>query len=397
MVQLTTISLYRIISLSVVARTFFYVVRKEASIVMEYVYFTSESVTDGHPDKICDQIADAILDAALSQDVNSKMAVEATIKDDFILIYGEANTQAKIDYEKIAKDVLADIGYTEAYSVLTKVNKQSSQINAAVVDTENVGAGDQGIMFGYACNETENLMPLTIDLAHKLSQKLSETKDDVSWLKPDGKTQVTVAYKGNEPQFVHTVVVSASHEAGISHEEICDTIMNQVILPTIDSKWITDETRFIINPSGEFSIAGPFSDSGTTGRKIVVDSYGGWGRIGGGCFSSKDPSKVDRSAAYYLRYVAKSVVASGLCDRMEVQLSYAIGMSDPLSIHIDTFGTNHKDEAEILEIINNNFNFKVGNIIEELDLLKPIYRQTANFGHFGREEFSWEFVKELKY
>lgn len=364
---------------------------------MEYIYFTSESVTDGHPDKICDQIADAILDAALSQDPHSKMAVEATIKDDFILVYGEANTEAQIDYAQIAKSVLADIGYTEDYNVLVKVNKQSSQINSAVVNTENVGAGDQGIMFGYASNETENYMPLPIALAHKLSKTLSDAKAKFDWLLPDGKTQVTVAYEGNTPKYVHTVLVSASHKAGVDKELLHSTIMEEVIRPSIDSKWLTEDTIFIINPSGEFSIAGSFSDSGTTGRKIVVDTYGGVGRIGGGCFSSKDPSKVDRSAAYYCRYVAKAVVAAGLADKAEIQLSYAIGLSDPLSIHIDTFGTNKRPEAEILDIIKNNFDFKVGNIIKELDLLRPIYRKSANFGHFGRDGFPWETIKPLKF
>lgn len=369
--------------------------RKEAS--MNYVYFTSESVTDGHPDKICDQIADAILDAALSVDPNSKMAVEATIKDDFILVYGEANTKAELDYASIAKSVLKDIGYTETYDVLVKVQKQSSQINSAVVNTTDVGAGDQGIMFGYASNETESYMPLPIHLAHALSKTLSDLKFKEDVLLPDGKTQVTVAYLHGKPAFVHTVLVSASHVESVSQETLKELIMEKVIKPVIDPSLITEETRFIINPSGAFSIAGPFSDSGTTGRKIVVDSYGGFARIGGGCFSSKDPSKVDRSAAYFARYVAKSVVAAGLCDKIEVQLSYAIGMSDPLSIHIDCFGTEKQSEEEILNIINKNFNFKVGNIIEELDLLRPIYRETANFGHFGRNGFPWENIKKLSY
>ena len=365
---------------------------------MNYVYFSSESVTDGHPDKICDQIADAILDAALAVDSSSKMAVEATIKDNFILVYGEANTKAHLDYAAIAKSVLKKIGYTEDYEVLVKVNKQSSQINSAVVDTQDVGAGDQGIMFGYASNETENFMPLPIDLAHKLSKQLSDLKSEVDWLLPDGKTQVTVAYDENhKPVYVHTILVSASHKEGIKQEDIHDLVMEKVIKPVIDPSLLREDTRYIINPSGEFSIAGPFSDSGTTGRKIVVDSYGGFGRIGGGCFSSKDPSKVDRSAAYFTRYVAKSVVASGLCDRIEVQLSYAIGLTDPLSIHIDCFGTEKRKESEILEIIKKNFNFKVGNIISELDLLRPIYQETANFGHFGRDGFPWENIKTLEF
>lgn len=364
---------------------------------MNIVYFTSESVTDGHPDKICDQIADAILDEALKHDKHSKMAVEATIKDNFILVYGEANTKADLNYETIAQSVLADIGYTEDFEVLVKVKQQSSQIFNAVTSSTEMGAGDQGIMFGYASNETESLMPLPIDLAHKLAKTLSELKSEVNWLLPDGKTQVTVAYQDDKPLYVHTVLISASHKAGISHDEIEKTMIEKVIKPIISPSLITEETKFIINPSGEFSIAGPFSDSGTTGRKIVVDSYGGMGRIGGGCFSSKDPSKVDRSAAYYARYAAKSVVASGLCDRIEIQLSYAIGIAKPLSVHIDTFNTAKIKEEEILEIINNNFDFSVQNIIDELDLYQPIYRKTSNFGHFGREGFTWESIKPLKY
>lgn len=363
-----------------------------------YIYFTSESVTDGHPDKICDQIADAILDEALKEDAYSKMAVEATIKDNFVLVYGEANTKAELDYAKIAQKVIADIGYTGEFEVLTKVNKQSSQIFDAVKGNHEMGAGDQGIMFGYASNETEAFMPLPIYLAHRLSERLSNLKKDIDWLLPDGKTQVTVAYnEKHEPIFVDKIVISASHKEGVDQKLIRETMIKHVIQEVIDEKWLREETEIIVNPSGAFSIAGPFSDSGTTGRKIVVDSYGGVGRIGGGCFSSKDPSKVDRSAAYYARYVARSVVAAGLCDRIEIQLSYAIGMSDPLSIHIDTFGTYHRPEKEILEIIQNNFDFSVKNIIEELDLFRPIYRQTTNFGHFGREGLPWERNKTLKF
>ena len=361
------------------------------------VYFTSESVTDGHPDKICDQIADAILDAALTEDKNSKMAVEATIKDNFILVYGEANTKADLDYAQIAKDVVKDIGYQEEFEVLVKVQQQSSQIFNAVINADEIAAGDQGIMFGYASNETASYMPLPIDLAHKLAQKLSALKAEVDWLLPDGKTQVTIAYQDDKPLYVHTVLISASHQENISQAQIKETIIEKVIKPIIPAHLITEETEMIINPSGAFSIAGPFSDSGTTGRKIVVDSYGGMGRIGGGCFSSKDPSKVDRSAAYYARYVAKSVVASGLCDRIEIQLSYAIGIADPLSVHIDTFNTAKRPENEILEIIMKNFDFSVKNIINELDLYQPIYRQTSNFGHFGRDGFTWENIKQLKY
>ena len=363
---------------------------------MSYIYFTSESVTEGHPDKICDQIADAFVDAALTEDKDSKMAVEATIKDNFILVYGEANTKAEIDYAGIAKSVLKDIGYQEEFEVLLKVKEQSAQINAAVTSDSVVSAGDQGIMFGYASNETKNYMPLAIDLAHKLSKQLTDLRKEIPWLKPDGKTQVTVAYDENmKPAFVHTILISASHDEGIAHNLIEQTIIEQVINEIVPEGLLRDSTKYIINPSGAFSIVGPFSDSGTTGRKIVVDSYGGSGRIGGGCFSSKDPSKVDRSAAYYARYVAKSVVAAGLCDRMEIQLSYAIGLTDPLSIHIDTFGTEKIEQEEILKIIKANFNFSVENIINELDLLKPIYRKTSNYGHFGRDGFTWETIKPL--
>ncbi|CAM3659218.1 methionine adenosyltransferase [Erysipelothrix urinaevulpis] len=364
---------------------------------MSTIYFTSESVTEGHPDKICDQIADAFVDAALRVDKSSKMAVEATIKDNFILVYGEANTSATIDYEGIAKEVVKGIGYLEDFEVLVKVQKQSSQINQAVIGEATTSAGDQGIMFGYACNETENFMPLTIDLAHKLAKGLTDLRKTHSWLKPDGKTQVTVAYdEAMTPLYVHTILVSASHEEGITQEKIQETIMNDLILKVVPQELLRDDTKFIINPSGAFSIAGPFSDSGTTGRKIVVDSYGGFGRIGGGCFSSKDPSKVDRSAAYYARYVAKSLVAAKLCNRVEIQLSYAIGLSQPLSIHLETFGTEAKPKEEILEIINRNFDFSVQNIIDELDLLQPIYQSTSNYGHFGRDGFTWETPKKLK-
>ena len=358
------------------------------------MYFTSESVTDGHPDKICDQIADAILDAALTQDKESKMAVEATIKDDFVLIYGEANTKAVLDYEALAKAVIADIGYTEPFTVLVKVAQQSSQINAAVGDFQ--GAGDQGIMFGYATDETPSYMPLTIDLAHKLAKRLSDAKQTVDWLLPDGKTQVTVKYDEDlNPLYVSSILVSASHKESVSQETLKAFIINEIILPTIPETLIHEDTTFIINPSGAFSIAGPFSDSGTTGRKIVVDTYGGWGRIGGGCFSSKDPSKVDRSAAYFARHVAKSVVASGLAKRCEIQLSYAIGLAQPLSIFIETFGTGTVSNAEILKRVEATFDFSVAAMIEALDLKRPIYRNTATFGHFGRSEFPWEAIKTL--
>jgi len=361
----------------------------------EYL-FTSESVTDGHPDKICDQIADSILDAALSQDPYSKMAVEATIKDDLILVYGEANTKATIDFEKIAKDVIRSIGYDEEYTVMVKVNGQSAEIFNAVTGHDEIAAGDQGIMFGYASNETENYMPLAIDTAHKLSKRLSDLKWEDKRIRPDGKTQVTVLYRDHKPVSIDTIVVSTQHSADLSQEELHEIVKTQVIDRVVDPKWITPDTKYFINPSGSFIVGGSFGDSGTTGRKIVVDTYGGMGRIGGGCFSSKDPSKVDRSAAYYSRFVAKNLVAANLAERCEIQLSYAIGQTHPISIMIDTFNTNLVELEEIYAWVKRNFDFSVGNIIRELDLLKPIYRKTANFGHFGRDGFSWETIKATK-
>lgn len=364
---------------------------------MKNYLFTSESITEGHPDKICDQIADSILDAALAQDGNSKMAVECTIKDDFVLIYGEANTNAVIDYAAIALNVIKEIGYTEEYHVTVKVNKQSNEINQAVVHgDESVGAGDQGIMFGYACDDTENYMPAAIDYAHQLAKRLSDVRRTHSILKPDGKTQVSVEYENDKVKRIDTIVVSTQHTEAASQEEIADLVMKEVILKVIEPSLLDENTKYFINPSGSFVVGGSFGDSGTTGRKIVVDTYGGMGRIGGGCFSSKDPSKVDRSAAYYCRYVAKNIVANGLARRCEIQVAYAIGKAKPVSIMVDTFGTGNKSDEEILAIINKNFNFEVANIIKELDLLRPIYKQTACYGHFGRNEFTWEKLKELQ-
>lgn len=355
-------------------------------------YFTSESVTDGHPDKICDQIADTILDAALAVDPNSHMAVEATIKDNFILVYGEANTKANLDYEELAKAVLKKIGYTEDYEVLVKVSTQSSEINQAVIHSETA-AGDQGIMFGYACDETPELMPLPIMLAHKLAKRLSDLKQKYTFLKPDGKSQVTVAYEDGKPLYVSSIIVSAQHEAQIEQSTLRELIINEVINEVIPSSYLTDDTIILVNPSGSFVLGGPFGDSGTTGRKIVVDTYGGMSRIGGGCFSSKDPSKVDRSAAYYARYVAKNIVARKLASKCEIQLSYAIGVSEPISVFIETFGTETTSIKEIMQFIAKNFNFNVRSMIDELQLKRPIYAKTAAFGHFGREEFSWEKIK----
>ena len=364
---------------------------------MKDYIFTSESVTEGHPDKICDLIADTILDEAIRQDRYAHMAVEATIKDGFILIYGEASFKGTIDYEAIAKKVIKDIGIKEEYSVLVKVSEQSKEIDAAVTQRQDLGASDQGIMFGYACDETKELMPLPISLAHKLAQRLSDVRRESDILLPDGKTQVSVAYKDDIPVRVHTIVVSTQHIATAVLEDIKKVVMDDVIRPIVPESLIDEETTILINPSGSFINGGSFADSGTTGRKIVVDSYGGRGRVGGGCFSSKDPTKVDRSAAYYCRYVAKSIVAAGLCRRCEVGVSYAIGKAEPLAIFVDAFGTSKVSDAELLDIVGANFDFRVANIIEELDLLRPIYAKTAVYGHFGRSISPWERVKPLRY
>ena len=362
---------------------------------MPKVLFTSESVTSGHPDKICDLIADSILDAALMEDPNSHMAVEATIKDDLILVYGEANTNAKIDYEAIAKSVLKEIGYNEDYHVIAKVNKQSSEINNAVLG-EDLAAGDQGIMFGYASNETESYMPFAIATAHKLAKRLEEVRRQDSRLRPDGKTQVTVEYNDGKLKRLDTIVISSQHTEDITQEELRDLLIREVILPIVDEKYLDENTKYLINPSGSFIVGGSWGDSGTTGRKIVVDSYGGYAPIGGGCFSSKDPTKVDRSAAYYARYVCRNLVANGLCEKCQLQLSYAIGKKDPVSIAIKSFGTSKYSNEELLEIIIKNFNFSVQNMIDELGLRRPIYRNTTNYGHFGREGLPWETFKEIK-
>lgn len=362
---------------------------------MKNYIFTSESVTEGHPDKICDQIADAILDEALSQDPYSNMAVEATIKDDFILVYGEANTKADIDYEKIALDTIRKIGYDEEYHVTVVVNEQSPEIHNAV-NKDEICAGDQGIMFGYACDETPEYMPMPIYYAHQLAMQLAKVRKEDPRLKPDGKTQVSVEYENDEPKRIDTVVVSSQHDVGLSQEELKEIIMEKVIKPVVDQDLLDENTKYYINPSGSFVVGGSFGDSGTTGRKIVCDTYGGRGRIGGGCFSSKDPTKVDRSAAYYARKVAKSIVASKLARRAEVEVSYAIGKKEPISICIDTFGTGVMSDEQLLEVVKKNFSFDVNNIIDELDLRKPIYKKTSCYGHFGDPQFSWEQIKEMK-
>ena len=361
---------------------------------MSVVYFTSESVTSGHPDKVCDLIADSILDEALRQDPNSHMAVEATIKDDLILVYGEAGTTAKIDYEKIALGVLKQIGYTEEYHVITKVNSQSEEINSAVAHDE-ISAGDQGIMFGYACDETAEYMPYAIETAHKLAQRLEQVRRNDSRLGPDGKTQVTARYVDGVLASVDTIVISTQHTADISMDELKKLMIEEVIRPVVEEKYIDENTKYLINPSGSFIVGGSWGDSGTTGRKIVVDTYGGYAPIGGGCFSSKDPTKVDRSAAYYARYVCRNIVANHLAKKCQIELSYAIGKATPISVYVQSFGTSEYTDDELLEIVMKNFDFSVSSIINELDLRRPIYAATVNYGHFGKPGMPWEQFKKI--
>lgn len=362
---------------------------------MSKYYFTSESVTSGHPDKVCDLIADSILDEAIRQDPESHMAVEATIKDDLILVYGEAGTKATIDYEKIALGVMKEIGYNEEYHVMVKVNKQSAEINGAVAH-DQISAGDQGIMFGYADDETEDLMPFAIDCAHKLSKKLEEVRRQDARLCPDGKTQVTAEYVDGKLTRVDAIVVSTQHTKDITQEELHDLIIEKVIKPVVDPTLIDENTKYFINPSGSFILGGSWGDSGTTGRKIVVDTYGGYAPIGGGCFSSKDPTKVDRSAAYYARYVCKNLVANGFAHKCQLELSYAIGEAQPISVYVQSFGTSKYTDDELEEIVLKNFDFSVSNIINELDLRRPIYTQTTNYGHFGKESLPWEQFKKIE-
>ncbi len=362
---------------------------------MSKMYFTSESVTSGHPDKVCDLIADSILDEAMRQDPSSHMAVEATIKDDLILVYGEAGTNAVIDYENIALNVLKQIGYDEEYHVVVKVSQQSSEINSAVAH-DVISAGDQGIMFGFASDETEALMPFAINEAHKLAARLEEVRRKTPFLRPDGKTQVTAEYVDGKLTRIDTVLVSTQHTADVTQEEIREIIMNEVIRPVVNPELTDENTRYLINPSGSFVVGGSWGDSGTTGRKIVVDSYGGYAPIGGGCFSSKDPTKVDRSAAYFARYVCRNIVANKLAHKCQVQLSYAIGEPQPLSVNVQSFGTSQYSDEELETIVRKNFDFSVSNIIRELDLRRPIYTATTNYGHFGKKDLPWEQFKKIE-
>ena len=368
--------------------------------------FTSESVTEGHPDKMCDQISDAFLDEFLRQDPDSRVAVETMVTTDFVAVAGEVTSKANFDkkaQEELVRKVIREIGYdnkdlmfdTDSCQVTLRLHSQSPDISQGVTATKEKeqGAGDQGLMFGYASNETKELMPMPVLLAHKLTQKLAEVRKNkvLPWVRPDGKSQVSVRYENNKPIKIETIVISTQHAPEISQEQISREIIDKVIKPVLGNLW-NDQIKMHINPTGKFVIGGPHGDSGLTGRKIIVDSYGGFGRHGGGAFSGKDPSKVDRSACYMCRYIAKNIVAAGLAERCEVQLAYAIGVAEPVSLYVNTFDSSKIPEKEIEELVRKNFNMKPSGIISHLDLKRPIYRKTAAYGHFGRNEpeFTWE-------
>jgi S-adenosylmethionine synthetase len=366
--------------------------------------FTSESVSMGHPDKLSDQISDGILDAYLAQDPNSRVACETLVTTGLAVIAGEITSRGTIDYQQVVRDVIREVGYTDdemgiaadTCSVLVAVGKQSGDIAMGVNEDEStgkdIGAGDQGLMFGYACTDTPELMPLPIALSHRILNRLADArlKGDVDWLRPDSKSQVTVEYDGDKPVRIDTIVVSTQHAPHVSNEEIQRYIIEKIIKPELPTDLGTSGITYHINPTGRFVVGGPHGDAGLTGRKIIVDTYGGWGRHGGGAFSGKDPTKVDRSAAYMARYVAKNIVAAGLADRCEVQLAYAIGVTEPVSVHVDTAGTGKVEDQRLCELIREHFPLTPRGIIEHLDLRRPIFRRTAAGGHFGRDEFPWE-------
>ena len=368
--------------------------------------FTSESVSEGHPDKVADQVSDAILDAILTQDPNSRVACETLVTTGMAVIAGEITTRAVVDYPKVVRETIREIGYNdsamgfdwETCAVLVSIDKQSPDISQGVTEGEGLfkeqGAGDQGLMFGYACTETSELMPMSIMFAHRLTQKLAEVRKNgvLNFLRPDSKSQVSIQYMDDRPVRVDTVVVSSQHTPEVSYDTIKEGIIEEVVKKIIPAELMDGKTRFLINPTGRFVIGGPMGDCGLTGRKIIVDSYGGHGAHGGGAFSGKDPSKVDRSAAYMGRYVAKNLVAAGLCEKCEVQIAYAIGVAEPVSVMVDTSGTGKIPSVRIAQIIREVFDLRPRAIIEELDLLRPIYKKTAAYGHFGRElpEFTWE-------
>lgn len=377
--------------------------------------FTSESVTEGHPDKICDQVSDAVLDACLEQDPRSRVACETAVKTGYVMLLGEITTNAQFNYDELVRKVVTEIGYDasdkgfdgNSCGVLVAIAKQSGDIAMGVdkaleaksgemteAEIEAVGAGDQGMMFGYACNETDTLMPMPIYLAHKLSRRQSELRKSgaIKWLRPDAKSQVTIEYSQGKPVRVDTVLISTQHSPDVSQNEITEVITEELIMKTLPENLVDKNLKVFVNPTGRFVVGGPMGDAGVTGRKIIVDTYGGMGRHGGGAFSGKDPTKVDRSAAYAARYVAKNVVAAGLADRVEVQVAYAIGVARPLSINVETFGTAKIADEKIASLIDEHFDLRPGAIIRDLGLRRPIYRKTAAYGHFGRDdiEFPWE-------
>ena len=370
--------------------------------------FTSESVGEGHPDKVADQISDSVLDAILAEDPKGRVACETLVSTGLVVISGEITTKAHINYREIAQEAVRRIGYDDSEigfdykscAILTAINRQSPDIAQGVNEGQGLdldqGAGDQGLMFGYACNETPSLMPLPIYYAHRLMQRQAEVRKDgrLPWLRPDAKSQLSVHYVDGKPVSIDTVVISTQHDPDVSHAQISDAVIEEIIAPVLPKELLTDKTRYLVNPTGRFVVGGPHGDCGLTGRKIIVDTYGGMARHGGGAFSGKDPSKVDRLAAYAARYVAKNVVAAGLADRCEVQIAYAIGVAKPVSLMVETFGTGKIADEKIVELIGRHFDLRPKGIIQTLNLLRPIYTKTAAYGHFGREEpeFTWEAI-----
>lgn len=368
--------------------------------------FSSESVTEGHPDKVADNISDAVLDAMLAQDPSSRVACETLVTTGLALVAGEVTTKAYVDIPKLVRETIKDIGYTDSTmgfngnscAVMVTLDEQSPDISQGVTTGQGMhnakeqGAGDQGLMFGYACTETPELMPAPISYAHALTHKLTQVRKsgELKYLRPDGKSQVSVRYVDDKPVHIDTVVISSQHSEDVTHQQLSDDIVKRVVKTTLPANYLSDKTRYLINPTGRFVVGGPMGDCGLTGRKIIVDTYGGMGRHGGGAFSGKDPSKVDRSACYMARYVAKNIVAAGLANRCEVQVAYAIGYPEPVSLLVNTFGTSQVAENKIEHAVREIFSFKPGNIIKSLDLLRPIYKKTAAYGHFGRDGFPWE-------